>query len=196
MNDLNELWELDPRTRAEVLWGSGAHPNNDVLRALFRSCESVVGIGTFLAMAVQTGLTPNPKYYRGEGRNDPFVWPDGCPVPTPKRATPRKPSKRALERQAQEFYRDNGLFKRLPCGCLEECPGLDWHTQVEVDAQARERALREEHAAWDGARERALADARRDLVDELARVTLNQPIDEDPEMAGEFTSILASVDEP
>ncbi len=97
----------------------------------------------------------------------------------------------AFERAMQEFNRDYGLFKKLPCGCLEHCPGLDWHADVEAASEKRERELIEEHARWHAERERALADERRALVDELARVTLSQLVNLDPETAGDFACILA-----
>ncbi|ANP46024.1 hypothetical protein [Candidatus Viadribacter manganicus] len=194
---LEELWGLSVDRRAQVLYDSGAHPDNDEMRALFLSCEAVLWLGPLLVAAIETGRTPNAYFYTGEGRRDVSVWGEaGCPVPLPKRAPPRRPSKRALERAMQEFDRKHGLFKLLRCGCLERCPGLQWHAQIEAAEEARERALREEHAAWDAARENALADARRDFADELARVTLNQPVNVDPDTAGEFACLLAPDDDP
>jgi hypothetical protein len=191
-DDLKELWVLPEGLRAQVLWDRGAHPNTDEMRALFWSCCGVLWIGPLLVAAIETGRTPNPRFYSGEGRRDLSVWGEaGCPVPLPKRAPPRRPSKRALERAIQEFDREHGLFKRLRCACLEVCPGLAWHAEMEAAEETRERELREAHAAWDAAGEDALADARRELVDELARVTLSQLVNLDPETAGDFACILA-----
>ncbi len=187
-----ELMSLPLKARADAIWDSGVHPTTPAMVEAFQSCASIPGIGTFLVMAVQTGLTPNGKLYRGEHRNDALVWPNGCPDPLPKRVPPRKPSKRA-EREAWRWHwREHGLFTRLSCGCLEECPGLEWHAETEAAEEARERALREEHARWDTAREQA----RRELEDELARVTLSEPVNVDPEAVGDFALILARDDEP
>lgn len=193
-----ELMSLRLEVRVAAIWESGVHPSTPAMADAFLSCAELPGRGLFIAMAVQIGRTPNPRFYQGEGRNDLLVWGEaGCPVPTAKRARPRKPSKRALERAIQAFDREHGLFKRLPCGCLEQCPGLTWHGEMEAAEEARERELREEHAAWDAARENALADARRELVDELARETLNRPVNVDPETASEFACLLVQKsDEP
>lgn len=186
-----ELMALPLEARVAAIWASGVHPTTPAMSDAFLSCAELPGRGLFIAMAVQLGRTPNPQFYKGDARNDSLVWGEaGCPVPARKPAPPRRPSKRALERAMQEYYRDFGLFKRLPCGCLEECPGREWHAEMEAAEEARERELREEHARWDAARERALADARRDLADELARVTLSQPVNLDPETADEFACIL------
>lgn len=184
--DLQELWALPVDVRAQVLFDSGIHPDNDAARALFASCESVLWIGAQLVAAIATGRTPNARFYTGEHRDDPVMWPDGCPVPQRKRAISKGPSKRALERAAQEFYRENGLFKRLPCRCVDECPGLDWHVKTEAAEEARERELLEALAAWYAHRERA----RMEVVNELARVTLSLPVDVDPAIADEFSVIL------
>jgi len=194
---VEELMALPLEARVAAIWDSGVHPSTPAMAGAFLSCAELPGRGLFIAMAVQIGRTPNPRFYKGEGRNDSLVWGEaGCPVPTAKRARPRKPSKRALERAMREFDREHGLFKRLPCGCLEQCPGLTWHGEMEAVEEARERELREEHAAWDAARENALNEARRELVDELAHATLSQPISVDPETADEFASLLVQEDEP
>lgn len=188
-----ELMALPLEARVAAIWDSGVHPTTPAMADAFLSCAELPGRGVFIAMAVQIGRTPNPRFYQGEGRNDSLVWGEaGCPVPLPKRTPPRRPSKRALERAMQEFDRKHGLFTLLRCGCLEECPGLAWHAQIEAAEDARKRELIEEHAAWDAARENALNEARRELVDELARETLRQPVNLDPETAGDFACILAT----
>lgn len=195
MSDVKKWWDLPVPARAQELWDFGVHPDTDEKRSLFSSCASFPGIGTFLAMAVQTGLTPNGKFYRGEGRRDVLVWGEaGCPVPQPARVRSGRPSRRALEKASREFYRTHGLFKLLSCGCFEECPGAAWHAEVEAAEGARERELREQHAAWDLRRELALKDEQREFADALARATLNrstEPADDlDPEAAAAFASIL------
>lgn len=184
----DELMALSVERRVEVLWHSGAHPATAELQAVFLSCGSQPGRGFFLAMSVQTGLTPNPRFYKGEGRHDALVWGEaGCPVLLPKRPPSRRPSNRTRERWAQEFYRDHGLFKRLRCGCLEECPGVEWHVAVEAAEERRVHELREELR---------LREDRRELADELARATLSQRVDFDPQVDAEFGVILARDDEP
>jgi len=194
MSDVKKWWALSVPARAQTLWDSGMHPDTEEKKRLFSSCASFPGIGTFLAMAVQTGLTPNGKFYRGEGRRDVLVWGEaGCPVPQPARVRSGRPSRRAQAKASREFYRAHGLFKPLLCGCMEECPGAAWHARVEAAEEARERELREQHAAWDLRRELALKEAQREFADELARATLNsstEPADDlDPEAAADFASI-------
>jgi hypothetical protein len=181
----DELWALPIDQRIELIWDSGVRPNTPELREVFASCGCLPGKGVLIEMALQTEMPPNGRFYRGEKRLDLHVWPDGPPDPLHRRRV-SSPLRRRTRRQQEEAMRsyelENSLWAILLCGCVDECPGPEWHAEIEAAEECRERELR---------RDIALREARLALTDELVRGSMSDLVDLGSDVSAEFDVVLA-----